>query len=89
MFHPEMRALTYWAEAVTKRGGRVLLNVQLFDSLEPGYKRMLSPQLHQIQTRLAASLNVIVAKPVQEQHTIRPGEVFFFGKGGDFSRPAS
>lgn len=29
-----------------EEGGRVLLNVQLFDSLEPGYKRMLSRPLH-------------------------------------------
>lgn len=61
-----MWALTYWAEAVTKRGGRVLLNVQLFDSLEPGYKRMLSQQLHQMQTRMAASIYIIVAKPIQK-----------------------
>nr|XP_046239890.1 SWI/SNF complex subunit SMARCC2 isoform X2 [Scatophagus argus] len=54
-----MWALTYWAEVVTKRGGRVLLNVQLFDSLEPGYKRMLSQQLHPMQPRLAASLKVM------------------------------
>lgn len=43
-FHSEMRAPTYWAEAVTKRGGRAPppLNVQLFDPLESGYTRMLS-----------------------------------------------
>ena len=60
-----MWALTYWAEAVTKRGGRVLLlNVQLFDSLEPGYKRMLSQQLQKMQRLMAVSQLVILAKPM-------------------------
>lgn len=80
-FHPEMWALTRWAEAVTKRGGRVLLSVQLFDSHEPGYKRMLSQQLQQMQTRMAASLYVIVAKPTQKQHTVSPVWMIFFFKG--------
>lgn len=40
-FHSDMRAPTYWAEAVTKRGGRAPppLNVQLFDPLEPGLQK--------------------------------------------------
>lgn len=84
-----MWALTYWAEAVTKRGGRVLLNVQLFDSLEPGYKRMLSPQLHQIQPRMAASICIIVARPIQRQHTIRSVSGFFFPRKDDYSQPDS
>lgn len=64
IFHVEIWPLTYWAEAVTKRGGRVLLSVQLFDSLEPGYKRMLSQQLHQMQPLTAASLSAVVVKPI-------------------------
>lgn len=71
IFHHEMWALIDWVDAVTKRGGRVLLllSVQLFDSLEPGYKRMLSPQLRQMQPRMGVSLYVIVAWPIPKKHT--------------------
>lgn len=72
-----MWALTYWAEAVTKRGGRVLLSVQLFDSLELGYKRMLSQQLHQMQTLMAASVCVMVAAPTQQQPAVSPERMYF------------
>ena len=84
VFHLEVWPLTYWQAAVTKRGGRVLLNVQLFDSLEPGYKRMLSQQLQQMQPRMAASICIIVAKSIQKQHEIRP--VWMFEKKGDYSQ---
>lgn len=70
MFHHAMLALTYWAEAVTKRGGRVLLSVQLFDSLEPEYKRMLRQQLRQMQPRKTVPPSVIVIKPTQNPETI-------------------
>lgn len=76
-----MWTLTYWAEAVTKRGGRVLLSVQLFDSRERGYKRMLSQQLHQMRPRMALSLHVIVAKPIQKQHKVRPARMDFCKRG--------
>lgn len=66
----------------------MLLSVQLFDSREPGYKRMLSQQLRQMQPRIAVSLYVIVAKPIRKQHTIRPARMDVC-KRGDFSRPAS
>lgn len=89
IFYPEMWPLICWAEAVTKRGGRVLLNVQLFDSLEPGYKRMLSQQLQQMQPRMAASLHVIVAKPMQKQHIISPPRMIFFKRADLAGQSAS
>lgn len=87
IFHPEMWARTYWAEAVTKRGGRVLLNVQLFDSLERGYKRMLSQQMHQMPPQVAPCICLIVAKPILKPRTF--GQVWAFCKGGDCSQRGS
>lgn len=66
----------------------MLLSVQLFDSLESEYKRMLSQQLQQMRPLNASSLHVIVPKPMQKQHTISPASMIFC-KRGDFGRPAS
>lgn len=73
-----MWALTYWAEAVTKRGGRVPLSVQLFDSLELGYKRMLSGQLQLKQPPIVASCCISVVKSAQKQYTMRTVWIFCF-----------
>lgn len=71
-FHSEMRAPTYWAEAVTKRGGRAPpLNVQLFDPLEPGYKRMLSGELQHTQSWMVASCYIGVGKATPKQFTVK------------------
>lgn len=66
----------------------MLLSVQLFDSLKPGYKRMLSRQLQQMQPLIAVFLYNIVAKPMQKHHADRPERMDLRGKG-DFSWPGS
>lgn len=74
-FHSEMRAPTYWAEAVTKRGGRAppppLLNVQLLDPRESGYKRMLSGEPLHMPSLMVASCYIGVSAATPMQFTVQ------------------
>lgn len=54
----------------------MLLNVQLFDSPEPGYKRMRSRWLQAARPPAAASAETLGIEPIPKRRTNRPMWVF-------------